>query len=134
MAGVVNRAGLVELLEEMRGDMNACTLHLFSNNVTPTDAFTNADVTECIFSGYSSINLTGWTAAFLNAANIGEMQEVLRTFTRSAGAVSDNVYGYFIRNSLGDYLMGERNPAGVVNMNTPGQVYPVWCRLTLQNA
>lgn len=134
MAGVVSRAGLVFALEELRPTLNNMTLHLFSNNATPDDTFTNADVVESAFSGYSSIALVGWGAAFLNPANIGEIQEVLRTFTRAAGAVSENVYGYFVRDSNGDYWGGERNPAGPYAMDTPGKVYPVWLRATLQNA
>lgn len=134
MAGVVCRQGLVDILDDQKGERNNWTLHLFQNDVTPTDTFSNASVTEATFSGYASVPLNSWGDAFVNAANIGESDETLRTFTHNGGGVGNTIYGYFIRDGAGDYVAGERNPAGGTVINAAAQVYPVWPRITLQNA
>lgn len=134
MPGVFVRPGLVDMLEETRALLLTCELCLYKNDYTPTDATVIADLTEADFTGYARIDLDGWTAAFLNAANIAEMRETLRTFTATGGATANTIYGYFILDAGGNLMAVQRNPAGGQVINGAGQVYPVWPRVTLQNA
>lgn len=134
MAGIVVRDALVDLLEDSKTDRNTWNLHLYINNHTPTDGDDVTDYTEATFGGYASIPLASWGAAFLNAANIAESDEILRTFTCTGAPLTNTVYGYYVTDSGGNLVGAELNPAGGTPITAAGQVYPVWPRVTLENA
>lgn len=84
-------------------------LKLYSNNITPSDTDTAGTYTECTFTGYAAITLTG---ASWGAASGGSIAYAQQTFTCS-GAGSENVYGYYVvQVSSGTLLYSERG-AGV---------------------
>lgn len=80
-------------------------LKLYSNNITPSDTDTAGTYTECTFTGYAAITLTG---ASWGAASGGSIAYAQQTFTCS-GAGSENVYGYYVvQVSSGTLLYSER--------------------------
>lgn len=80
-------------------------LKLYSNNITPSDTDTAGTYTECTFTGYAAITLTG---ASWGAASGGSIAYAQQTFTCS-GAGSENCYGYFVvQSSSGTLLYSER--------------------------
>lgn len=132
MAGVFNRFELVALLQAERPDMLGWTLHLFVNDVTPTDVFTNANVTEATFAGSAAQNLNAWGVAYENGDGIAEIDEDVHVFTATGAGLPQTIYGYFIRDIDGLYIAGERAATPFV-MNAAGLSYIVVPRVTLEN-
>lgn len=73
--------------------VEALTLRLFTNNVTPGDGDTVATYTEATGSGYAAVAITAanWTLT-AGAPSDATYPEVTFTFTGALG----NVYGYYI--------------------------------------
>lgn len=92
-------------------------LRLFSNNITPADTDTAATYTEATFAGYAAIALAGgsWGAAAAGVITYGAQQ----TFTRSSTGTVENIYGYYVTQSVsGVLLYSERDasaPAPITN-------------------
>ena len=77
-------------------------LHLYINNITPSDTDTTATYTEATFTGYAAITLTG---ASWNAASLGVIAySAQQTFTCS-GASSNSVYGYYVTQTTSTILV-----------------------------
>lgn len=92
-------------------------LKLYSNNITPSDTDTAATYTECTFTGYAAITLTG---ASWGAASGGSIAYAQQTFTCS-GAGSENVYGYYVtQTSSGVLLYSERGTGVPFTITTIG--------------
>lgn len=92
-------------------------LKLYSNNITPSDTDTAGTYTECTFTGYSAITLTG---ASWGAASGGSIAYAQQTFTCS-GAGSQNVYGYYVvQVSSGTLLYSERGTGVPFTITTIG--------------
>lgn len=106
------------------------SLRLFKNNITPGDADVAATYTEANFTGYAPITLNSWGAAFLNAGNKAESDEINRVFTQTGVGVVSDVYGYYVLTAGGLLMFAERNPGGLVVMDTAGKTYSVLPRFT----
>lgn len=110
----------------------ALVLCLFKNDVTPTDDFTEASVTEADFTGYGSIALTAanWTWTTGDPSYIAFAKQ---TFTSSAGSQNQPIYGYYVKQTTsGKYVWGERfadAPYTIVNNGDKIEVTP---KLTLE--
>ncbi len=92
-------------------------LKLYSNNITPSDTDTAGTYTECTFTGYSAITLTG---ASWGSASAGSIAYAQQTFTCS-GAGSENVYGYYVvQASSGTLLYSERGTGVPFTITTVG--------------
>lgn len=92
-------------------------LKLYSNNITPSDTDTAGTYTECTFTGYSAITLTG---ASWGSASAGSIAYAQQTFTCS-GAGSENVYGYYVvQSSSGTLLYSERGTGVPFTITTVG--------------
>ena len=94
-------------------------LRLFKSNTTPGEADVAGTYTEADFTGYAAITLTGasWGAPIEGApTSIAYAQQ---TFTSTAGAQSQSVYGYYMtRLSGGELVYAERftdGPYVIVN-------------------
>lgn len=99
------------------------SLHLFKNDYTPINTTVLGDLTEANFDGYASITLSGWGAAALNGDNKAQVDHAIQTWTKTAGATSNTVYGIFVKTAGGSFLYAERNPAGGTLINTTGQTF-----------
>jgi len=76
----------------------AFQLRLYQNNYTPIKSSVFADFTLATFSGYTSQTLT--FGAGTVAANISTAVASAITFTRSIGATSNTIYGWFLVDSV----------------------------------
>lgn len=100
-------------------------LRLFKNNITPADSDTAGTYTESTFTGYAAIGLTGgsWNAASGGSISYSAQQ----TFTCS-GASSENVYGYYLTQSVSGILMwSERDasaPFAIANSGDAVKITP----------
>lgn len=127
------REALVAELQQLKTFFNSLTLRLYKNDKVPLDTDDAGDYTEADFTGYDPIPLDSWGNAYLNAGNIAEINEIVRTFEQTGTAVTCLVYGYYVTDVDGDLVWAERNPAGSVNMNATGLTYSVLPRQTLKN-
>ena len=102
------------------------SLRLFSNNITPADTDTAATYTQATFAGYAAIALTG---ANWNTASGGNITyNAQQTFTRSTTGTVENIYGYYVVQSVsGILLYSERDataPAPVTNAGDAVKLTP----------
>ena len=134
MAEAISQGGLVLLTQQWRVYLNTCTLRLFQNNHTPAATDTVAQYTEATFTGYAAVGLNSWGNAYLNAANIGEIDETSRTFTQTGVAQTCLVFGYYITDPNNNLVYAESNDNGAFNMNASGLVYIVQARMIFNNA
>lgn len=134
MAEAICRTGLVSLCQQWKAFLNTCTLRLFQNNHVPDPTDTVASYTEATFTGYAAIATVNWGNAFLNGANIAEIDEINRTFTQTASTVSNTIFGYYITDGPGNLIFAESNPLGGFAMNAAGLIYIVQARMVLDNA
>lgn len=134
MSNVVLQQGDVAILDRLRLDNNALkTLKLFQNNHTPTVGDVNADYTEATFTGYAGVALGTWNAAFLNGSNQGEIDANPVTFTRTAGATSNTIYGAYVVDNAGDVVYAEKFSAPI-SMASTGDAFTYTPRFTAVSA
>lgn len=76
-------------------------LKLFINDIIPSNATVIEDITECSYSGYSPINLTGsnWLTDTTDGTTVTSYEQ--QTFSLLEGGL---VYGYFITSNSGSDL------------------------------
>lgn len=88
---------------------------LFQNNVTPDDDTEMTDLAECDFEGYAAVVIDNGTVdAAPDTGGRAVCAWDMVTFTRSAGATDNTVYGYGVRDATGDLLWAERFTAAVL--------------------
>ena len=101
-------------------------LRLFASNTTPADTDTAGTYTEATFAGYAAIGLTG--ANWNNAASGSISYNAQQTFTRSSSGAAENIYGYYLTQSVSGTLMwSERDasaPFAVTNAGDNVKVTP----------
>jgi len=107
------------------------SLHLFQNNYVPLLTDVVGNFTEATFSGYASQN-PSWGAAFINGSVQAEVDAIALTFTRSAGATSNTIYGIYVLDNAGVLTYAERFPAPVT-MTTTGDAITYTPKVTLIN-
>jgi hypothetical protein len=94
-------------------------LRLYSSNTTPADGDTAVTYTEATFTGYSAVTLTAgtWGASSNGAKTYGSAV----TFTSTADAQNQDIYGYYVtRATGGELLWSERFTDGPYNVANNG--------------
>jgi len=86
-------------------DADNPVLHLYSNNLTPSDSTTKAMLTEVTSSGYDAITLLSvqWTTTQGGGVTTAVYSE--QTFAFATDAVA---YGYYVTNESDELLWLER--------------------------
>lgn len=102
MALLVPNVGETEMLKRI---LNAATpdnvkLHLYKNNVTPSETDTVSTYTEDDGTGYAAISLTG--SNWDTTTTAGTASYAQQTFTYTAGTT---VYGYYVTDNAGTTLL-----------------------------
>lgn len=111
--------------------VEALTLRLFTNNVTPSDTDTIATYTEAAGSGYAAVGLTAsnWVLT-AGAPSDATYPEITFTFTGALG----NVYGYFITgDTSSDVWWAEAFTGGPFDVQANGDQIKVTPIITLQD-
>lgn len=105
-------------------------IHLFANNIVPTEIDVVANYNEVSGGGYSSIGLiAGSWVTIPGTPTSAEHTEVIFIFNAAVG----NVYGYYVTRDTGFELMwAERFSNGPFNIQTSGDEIRVTPRLTLE--
>ena len=122
--------GEILLLQYIVGMVNADNpvLHLFGNNVTPSDSTVIGDLTECTSAGYAAITLASinWTTTQTGGVTTAIYSE--ETFAFSTDAVS---YGYYVTNETGQLLWLERFSGAPFSIPDGGGTISITAKLTL---
>lgn len=109
MANVFLQQGDLSFLNTVRLDGDCLkTLHLFKNDYVPLVSSVNGNFTEANFSGYASVALNDWNAAFLNDDDKGQIDADAASFTHNGGGTANTVYGAYVKNDAGDVVYAER--------------------------
>jgi hypothetical protein len=104
-------------------------LRLYQNNKVPADADTEANYTEADFVGYAEIALDAddWT---VTPGNPTEAEQSDQTFTSTAAAQDQDIYGYYVVGaSSGRLKWAERfadGPYDIQNIGDAITVTPVF--------
>jgi hypothetical protein len=103
-------------------------LRLFTNNYTPVETTTEADVTEASGNGYAAITLTGGSWTFTpGAPSLAEYAQQTFTFTGALG----NVYGYYLTQvTSGKLVYAERFTDGPYNIVNNGDQIKITPKIT----
>lgn len=104
-------------------------LHLYANNVTPTDSSVLGDLTEVATStGYAAITLTSsqWTTTQSSGVTTAIFSE--RTFTFGTVATT---YGYYVTDTSGNLLWLERFSGAPFQIPDGGGTVSITTKLTL---
>ena len=123
--------GEILLLQYIVGMVNADNpvLHLYANDVIPSDTTVSADLTEVPTStGYSAITLlsSNWTTVQASGVTTAVYSE--QTFTFSTDATA---YGYYVTNQSNQLLWLERFSGAPFDIPDGGGTISVTAKLTL---
>lgn len=104
-------------------------LHLYTNDVTPSESHTVANYTEATGNGYSEIELTGSSFTVATSDGVTTASYTEQTFTFTGGPVS--VYGYYVTDGAGTTLLwAERFTSAPYNIPADGGEIRITIRLT----
>lgn len=123
--------GEILLLQYIVGMVNADNpvLHLYANDVVPSDTTVSADLTEVpTSSGYRAITLlsSNWTTVQASGVTTAVYSEQTFTFTTDATA-----YGYYVTNQSNQLLWLERFSGAPFDIPDGGGTISVTAKLTL---
>lgn len=122
--------GEILLLQYIVGMVNADNpvLHLYANDVTPSDSTVKADLTEVAAAGYAPITLlsSNWTTTQAGGITTAVYSEETFTFTTDATA-----YGYYITDQSDRLLWLERFSGAPFDIPDGGGTISVTTKLTL---
>lgn len=126
-----NQKGEILLLQYIVGMVNADNpvLHLYANDVTPSNSTVKADLTEVGGStGYAPITLL--SAQWTTVQNAGITTAVYseRTFTFTTDATS---YGYYVTDQSNNLLWLERFSGAPFDLPDGGGTISITAKLTL---
>lgn len=81
-------------------------VHLFTNDITPTEDTTEVDLTEATFGGYTDQAIT-WGTPFIDGAGLVHMPGD-NNFFLCSGTPFENLYGYYVLGAGGEFLGAAR--------------------------
>ncbi len=91
-----------DLVSKIAGDLAGATVHLFTNNFTPTPDSLIADYTEAAYAGYAGIAVSGWTAPAYQSRGVWSTDSTnVMDFVGPAAGGGPTVYGYFVKSAGG---------------------------------
>lgn len=123
---VMMKDGMIALLNAaLRGIPFHAFYGLFQNDWTPTPDSVIGQVQPCDFSGYAGLISVGLWLAPTIVGQVAVTESTPRTWTRGVGPNSNWVSGYYVVDSSGVLLWGERDPGPPAAMIVPGDIYQV---------
>lgn len=135
MPGVITDEGIEAILSLVYQivDWSPFDVGLFKNNHTPVVGDTMASLTEADFPGYAPVNLNSTPTHLPMVAHVGFLQWNAVSFTRSSGAGSQTIYGYFVREPVSPQLLWAQLLPVPVVVTTVGQIIIVTPQYSLQD-
>jgi hypothetical protein len=107
-------------------------LRLYQNDITPAETDAAATYTEATWTGYGALTLTGATWGAPSEGAPSSIAYAQQTFTSTAGAQSQNNYGYYMtRATSGRIALAERFSDGPYQIVNNGDQIKVTPQITL---
>lgn len=132
---IANASQLLQLADLKTNLLDAGTIDLFQNDITPTDETVVADLDVATFTGYAQVALTLWTGPYYTSEGKGALLAPLAQFnTASPYTIGNQVYGYWIEDSNGDLLLSGRFPDAPIPMAAVGDHIAAVIEYVLGNA
>jgi len=113
------------------GPFDGAKVVLFQSNTTLLPTTVLADLTICDFSGYATSSAIVWADAGFDAQGDVLVTGGTKSFARTAGAVSNDVYGYALVDGTATDLLWARKFPQPIPMAVVGQTLIVLPVLTL---
>lgn len=113
-----------DLTAKKAGDLAGATVHLYTNDYTPTPQSVVGDFTEATFTGYAAVAVAGWTANRLEASGAVSTDATnVIPFVGPGDATGQSIMGYFVKSAGGGtpYLYAVKF-AAPVPLNSPADV------------
>lgn len=96
------------------------TIHLFKNDITPTDTTVVGDFTEADFTNYAAVDLlrANWNNAITDSGSGKSVYNSAITWT--AGTTGNTIYGSYVLDVSGNLIFSRRfsSPRTMNNTNT----------------
>lgn len=87
----------VDLTAKKAGDLALATVHLFTNDYTPTPASVVGDFTEAVFTGYVDKAIPGWTAnEYLLLGSVTTTGTTVLSWAGPGDATGETIFGYYV--------------------------------------
>lgn len=83
-------------------------IHLYQNDYTPGPGSVVGDFVPADFDGYAEKVVTLTVGPYINPAGQAEIQNASMNWTPTGSTTPNTIYGYFILDTSGDYVGGER--------------------------
>ena len=122
--GVKTTVGAIEDLTQIKAQiLNGLTLHLYVNDYTPSAGTNITDVTEATFNDYASLAANDWGAII--EVDIDTITVTLpeKSWTVSSDGGSNEVYGWYLRDTPSNIYAAARDINAPVRMNIAGDQY-----------
>ena len=123
MALLVPNVGEVRLLRYIIGNASPTSLqlHLYTNNRTPDEADTEASYTTAVAIGYgvATLSPSSWSVG-TDSGTSSALYNSGITFTFGTAASTQNVFGYYVSDNLGNLLWSERFPGAPFALPSSG--------------
>lgn len=103
-------------------------LHLFGNNVTPTNTTVIGDLTQCTSAGYAPITLVSANWTTTQSAGVTTAVYSEQTFAFGTNATA---YGYYVTDTSGNLLWLEMFNGAPFNLPDGGGNISVTTKITL---
>lgn len=125
-----DQKGEILLLQYIVGlvDAGNPVLHLYRNDLTPSDSTVIGDISECTSTGYAAITLvsSNWTTTQSTGITTAVYSE--RTFSFTTDGTS---YGYYVTDTSGNLLWLERFSGAPFSLPDGGGTISITAKLTL---
>jgi len=109
---------IAALADAIAGEMDAATLDLYQNNlVFDPDTVVLGDLTVADYSGYAQVDLT-WAAPSVSDDGNVETQSNQATFRPTGTVITNQIYGYYVKNAGGDLIGGGTFEGGPLPMES----------------
>jgi len=138
MSLIMPNSGKMKFLEMALKDAapNAQALHLFVNNITPSDTSVLSDFTEMTTHGYTALIIprAGWTVASVDGTITATNIQSTFTFTYNSTSGDTVVYGYYITTNDGtEKILWADVLDSSFMVSSTGQQLKVIPTITIQN-
>lgn len=131
MAIVTSYDGRRGLLARLLPYLGTLRIRLYVPDIYPHPERVSAQYVEPTFAGYRPLPLTQWGTVYLTLQGDAIVDHQAVKWTCTAGGGTDTVYGYWISDPAGRWLLAERDERGGQEVRVAGTIYSVVPRLSL---
>ena len=126
MTIMLANAAKAKLIEQERSYLNGLLMRLYTVDYVPTASMTLANFQPApADSGLSPDKPIAFTPAVLNGANQGELNAAALTWTAAYNAGNITVFGYYVWDSVNNWVVYAERAPTPFPVTAPGQTYTV---------